>query len=345
MPGSPTMTASVGAGRRRWSATVRLAALLGVAAVAAGCSVAPPAEAPPQASAAAPGFPVTIDNCGVQVRLDAPPQRVVTVYQHPAEIMYALGLESSMVGTAYPDNPYLPQYAAANASVPQMSEQDASFEQVLSTQPDLVYGGYASAFSPDKGTGRDRYQQAGVATYQNSEACTPRVTMDTVWSEIRTVARMFGVPDRAESLIGDLRRQVDAASARVAGAPPVSVFVYDGGQDSALTAGGRGIGNDVITRAGGRNVFADLDELFGDVSFEQVAQRAPEVIVIYDYADGSAGAEAKKQFLLSRPDLASVPAIRDQRFVTLTLQDGVVGVRPPMAVGSLARALHPDRFR
>lgn len=349
MSSPETITASAGGTRRR-PAMLRLCAVATAVALAAGCSAspsteAPSAEAPPQTPAAAPGFPMTIDNCGVQVRLDAPPQRVVTIYQHPAEIMYALGLERSMVGTAYPDNPYLPQFAAANASVPQISDKDASFEQVLAREPDLVYGGYDSAFSEDKGTARDRYQQSGVATYQNSEACTPKVTMDTVWSEIRTVARMFGVPDRGEALVGDLQRRVDASSARVAGAPPVSVFVYDSGEDTAFTAGGRGISNDVITRAGGRNVFGDLDQLFGDVSFEQVAQRAPDVIVIYDYADGSGGVEAKKRFLLGRPELASVPAIRNQRFTTLTLQDGVVGVRPPMAVEPLARALHPDRFR
>ncbi len=344
MSSPETITASAGGTRRR-PAMLRLCTVAMAVALAAGCSAAPSTEAPPQTPAAAPGFPVTIDNCGVQVRLDAPPQRVVTIYQHPAEIMYALGLERSMVGTAYPDNPYLPQFAAANASVPQISDKDASFEQVLATGPDMVYGGYDSAFSADKGTARERYQQSGVATYQNSEACTPKVTMDTVWSEIRTVARMFGVPERGESLVGDLQRRVDASSARVAGAPPVSVFVYDSGEDTAFTAGGRGISNDVIARAGGRNVFGDLDDLFGDVSFEQVAQRAPDVIVIYDYADGSGGVEAKKRFLLGRPELASVPAIRNQRFTTLTLQDGVVGVRPPMAVETLARALHPDRFR
>lgn len=344
MSGSQVVTGPGGFARRRWSVARRVAMVLTAAALAAaGCSAAPTAEAPPEPSAA-PGFPMTIDNCGVEVRLDAPPTRVMTIYQHPAETMYALGLEESMVGTAYPDNPYLPQFAEANASVPQISEQDASFEQVLATQPDLVYGGYDSAFAADKGTARDNYQQAGIATYQNIEACTSPVTMDTVYSEIRTVATMFGVPDRGEQLVGDLQRRADAATTRVADAESVNVFVYDSGEDTAFTAGGRGISNDVIDRAGGRNVFGDLDQLFGDVSFEQVAQRAPEVIVIYDYADGSGGVEAKKDFLLSRPELAHVPAIRNQRFATLTLQDGVVGVRAPAAVETLARALHPDRF-
>lgn len=344
MSGSQVLTGPGGFARRRWSLARRVGMLLAVAALAAaGCSAAPTAEAPPEPSAA-PGFPMTIDNCGVEVRLDAPPQRVMTIYQHPAEIMYALGLEESMVGTAYPDNPYLPQFEAANATVPQIAVQDPSFEQVLATQPDLVYGGYESAFSAEEGTGREAYQRAGIATYQNSEACAPQVTMDTLYSEVHTVARMFGVADRGEQLVADMQAQVGAATDRVAGAEPVDVFVYDSGDSTAFTAGGQGMSNEVIRLAGGRNVFDDIDRLFADVSFEQVAQRAPEVIVIFDYADGSGGVEAKKQRLNQRPELASVPAIQNQRFVTMTLQDGVVGVRPPMAVEALARALHPERF-
>ncbi|MDF2825889.1 MAG: ABC-type Fe3+-hydroxamate transport system, periplasmic component, partial [Mycobacterium sp.] len=43
-------------------------------------------------------------------------------------------------------------------------------------------------------------------------------------------------------------------------------------------------------------------------------------------------------------DLAGVPAVRDNRFAVLTLQDAVLGVRAPYAVGRLAAQLHPDRF-
>ncbi|MFJ6636419.1 ABC transporter substrate-binding protein, partial [Streptomyces sp. NPDC091376] len=94
---------------------------------------------------------------------------------------------------------------------------------------------------------------------------------------------------------------------------------------------------------GGVNLFADLDEAFGDVSFEQVAERAPEVIVIYDYGDQSV--EDKKKFLLANPALKDVPAIRNKRFAVLPLSSTVLGVRVPSGVDSLARQLHPERFR
>lgn len=99
----------------------------------------------------------------------------------------------------------------------------------------------------------------------------------------------------------------------------------------------------MIKEAGGANIFADLDKQFGDVSFEQVAERAPEVVVIYDYGDQPLA--AKKKFLLSHPALQDVPAIKKKRFAVLPLSSTVLGVRVPAGVESLARQLHPDRVR
>lgn len=99
----------------------------------------------------------------------------------------------------------------------------------------------------------------------------------------------------------------------------------------------------MIKRAGGVNLFADVDKAFGDVSFEQVAERAPEAIAIYDYGDQPV--EDKKKFLPANPALKDVLAIKNQRFAVLPLSSTVLGVRVPSAVESLARQIHPDRFQ
>ena len=51
-----------------------------------------------------------------------------------------------------------------------------------------------------------------------------------------------------------------------------SVFVYDSGDRTAFTAGGEGIGNDIVRRADGRNIFSDVHRTFADVSWEKVVQ-------------------------------------------------------------------------
>nr|WP_205615036.1 ABC transporter substrate-binding protein [Streptomyces harenosi] len=295
-------------------------------------------------AASADGFPVTVDNCGVRTTYDRPPSRVVTIHQHPAELMLALGLRDRMVGTAFRDSAVLPELKKDYESIPELAKREPSFEAVLEAEPDLVYGGYGSAFAENEGRSREAFADAGIDTHLNREYCGKRrVTMKDTYDEIRTIGQIFGVPDRAGELVADLEGRVERATAAVEGEPEVPVFVYDSGDKAAFTAGGRSLGTELIRLAGGANVFADLDEVFGDVSWEQVVERKPEVIAIYDYA-GAGSVEQKKDFLLSQPALADVPAVRDKRFVVLPLTATLVGIRSAYAVEDLARGIHPESF-
>ncbi|MFC8919103.1 ABC transporter substrate-binding protein [Streptomyces sp. NPDC057116] len=331
--------------RRRAPRTVAVALALS-AALLAGCGS--PERTAGDRKAAAPsgaGFPVTIDNCGTRTTYDRPPSRVVTIHQHPAELMLALGLKDRMVGTAFPDSAVLPPLRKDFEAVPELAEKEPSFETVLEAEPDFVYGGYGSAFADNEGRSRKAFADAGIDTYLNREYCGKKqVSMQDTYDEIRTIGAVFGVRDRADRLVADLRGRIARTAEAVKGAPAVPVFVYDSGDKSAFTAGGKSLGTEIIRLAGGRNVFADLDEVFGDASWEQVVARRPEVIAIYDYA-GAGSVEQKKRFLLSQPALADVPAVKNKRFVVLPLTATLVGVRPPYAVEDLARGLHPERFR
>ncbi|GGR66581.1 ABC transporter substrate-binding protein [Streptomyces roseolus] len=332
--------------RRRALRATATAVALSAALLTAGCGT--PQDTVRDAKATSPSagaFPVTIDNCGVRTTYDKAPARVVTIHQHPAELMLSLGLKDRMVGTAFPDSAVLPELEKDYESIPELAEKEPSFETVLDAEPDLVYGGYGSAFAENEGRSRKAFQDAGVDTHLNREYCgKKRVTMDDTYEEIRTVGKIFGVSDRADELVSDLRARVGKTSAAVRGKPPVSVFVYDSGDKSAFTAGGKSLGTELIRLAGGTNVFADLDDVFGDVSWEQVVEREPEVIAIYDY-EGAGSIEQKKRFLLGRPALKDVPAIRNKRFVVLPLTATLVGVRSAYAVEDMARGIQPESFR
>ncbi|MFF5724758.1 ABC transporter substrate-binding protein [[Kitasatospora] papulosa] len=321
-------------------------AVLSAVLLTAGCgSSFGTARDPEPAAAPLEGFPVTIENCGVRTTYDEPPTRVVTIHQHPAELMLSLGLKTRMVGTAFPDSAVLPELRKDYEAVPELAEKEPSFETVLDAEPDLVYGGYGSAFDEKAGRSRKAFSDAGIHTYLNREYCGKKqVTMKDTYEEIRTIGRIFGVSERAERLVSDLEGDVGEAASAVEGEAKVPVFVYDSGDKSAFTAGGKSLGTELIGLAGGKNVFADLDDVFGDVSWEQVVDRKPEVIAIYDYA-GAGSVEQKKEFLLSQPALADVPAVRNERFVVLPLTATLVGVRSAYAVRDLAGALHPGSFR
>ncbi|MGW6583656.1 ABC transporter substrate-binding protein [Streptomyces globisporus] len=327
---------------RRTPALIAAAVLLPLALTA--CSSSAGDAAGDKASATSEGFPYTVKNCGVTTTYKAPPKRVVTMNQHVTEIMLELGLKKSLVGTAYLDDKVLPKYAKDYASVPVLAKEYPSYEQVLAANPDFVYGGYASAFTAGDGRGREAFEKSGIETRLNTESCTEGdQPMDTLYEEIREVGRTFGISDRAEAWITQAKADNAATAKKLADLKPVSVFVYDSGDKTAFTAGGEGIGNELIERAGGTNVFADLDKPFGDASWENVVDRKPEVIVIYDY--GATTVEQKKKRLLTDPALADVPAIENKRFAVMPLSDAVLGVRVPAAVDKLAAQLHPEAVK
>ena len=300
--------------------------------------------APDATGGAPPGFPVTVDNCGVSTTYDRPPTRAVALNQHAIETLLALGLQDSMVGTSFLDDRILPEYQAAYDSVPILAKEYPSYESLLAVEPDFVYGGWDSAFDEKEGRARQRLTDAGVNTYLNIEDCrSGPVAMTTVDDEIRGIGTIFGVSNRAEQQIEKIHRELAQAEAKVRDAQPARVAVYDSGEATVFTSGGKGIGNLMIEAAGGVNVFADVPKVWGDVSFEQFAERAPEVIVIYDYGDQPVA--DKKRFLTEHPLLQHVPAVAQQRFAVLPLSSVVVGVRVGRAVQALARQLHPDRFR
>ncbi|MFI6941727.1 ABC transporter substrate-binding protein [Streptomyces sp. NPDC050418] len=319
----------------------RAAVATALLAPLAACSTAA-GDAKPEATA--PGFPYTVTNCGVKTTFTAPPERAVTMNQHVTEVLLELGLKGRIAGTAYLDDAVLPEYAKDYKSRPVLADEYPSYEKLLSVNPDFVYGGYASAFAGNEGRSRDALAKSGIDTRLNIEGCKKSaVSVKDLYREVREVGSTFGVRGRADDWVRESERELAATERQLKGVEPLTVFVYDSGDKTAFTAGGRGIGNEIITRAGGRNVFADLDKSFGDASWENVVERAPEVIVIYDY--GAQTVAQKKQRLLDDPALADVPAIRNKKFAVLPLSDAVLGVRAPAAVAKLAAQLHPDAVK
>ena len=110
--------------------TTCLAALTGLAA--ALLSSAAPAEAE------ATSYPLTIENCGQQVTFSKAPERAVALGHNSAEILFLLGLEDKMAGTAFWPNNVLPELEAANAKVEVLTVEFPTLEAILAKNPDFV---------------------------------------------------------------------------------------------------------------------------------------------------------------------------------------------------------------
>jgi iron complex transport system substrate-binding protein len=131
--------------------------------------------------------------------------------------------------------------------------------------------------------------------------------------------------------------------------PTVFPFEYDEGTQTPYAPGNRQAVNATITQAGGKNIFAAINAAYQKVSWEQIAQDNPDVILLIIYDKGNATANqadfaAAKNFVLGFPVLANTTAVKQGRFAELRYEQGSNGgVRNADAVVDLARQLHPGK--
>jgi iron complex transport system substrate-binding protein len=307
----------------------RAVPLLAAALVTAACG----AQVQPMANEGP--APVTISNCGQQVTYPSP-QRAVAYDVSATEKLFALGLAGRMRGyvmnslfdNAIATSPHKDDYA----KVPRLGTGRISKEIVVDAKADWVMSYWGGGFSEDRGITPQLLDQVGIKSYVQSESCfgygdkKPVRPMESVYTDLTSLGKIFGVEQKATSLVADLKdRLTKLEESRPSSATPPRVFVYDSGTDQPYTSGKYASPNDIIAFAGGRNVLDGVDDGWTTVGWETVAAANPEVVVIVDYGDQSSA--DKIAFVKSHPALTSVPAVQQNHFYVLNYGDAVSGPR------------------
>ncbi|MFJ7733991.1 ABC transporter substrate-binding protein [Lysinibacillus sp. NPDC097231] len=285
---------------------------------------------------------ITIDNNGTTQVYKEAPKKAISLNQHVTEIMLALGLEDSMVGTAYLDDKIYEPLQAAYDKVPVLAEQYPAKEQVIDAEADFLYGGWKSAFG-EKGVGTPEELEAlGIHTYLHTASNMTKPTLEDIFTDIRNIAKIFRVEDHGEALIAQMTKDVDDVRAKLPqNGENLRVLVFDGGDKDVFTAG-QNFMNELVTIAGGNNVFGDVESGWTTVSKEDAVDRNPQVVVVIDY--GETTAEEKINFLKNDPALKEIAAVKNECFVILPLSAASEGVRAAEAIQILAKGFYPDNF-
>lgn len=306
------------------------------AVVLAGCGAA---EATPTASEDVVAE-VTIDNCGTQITVDSPPQRILTVKSTTLELLLALGVEDRIIGTAYSDGPVPERFAAAAADIPVISDKLPSQEATLAAEPDFIFGGWESNFSIDGVGERDTLQNLGITTYVAPSACKAAeympdpLTFDTVFDEFLEAGKIFRAEGAAEQLVADQRAQLDALGPDTR---DLTAVWYSSGRDEPYVGAGIGAPAMLMQAAGLQNAFAEVHDTWVSASWEKVAEVNPDVLVLI----GSPGntVDDKIALLTSNPVTATMDAVVGRRFVTLDFAAAEAGVRNVDSAAALIEQL------
>ena len=264
---------------------------------------------------------VVIDDAGREVRLDAPAQRVVSLLPTVTDLMLALHVEDRLIARTDFDTD------ARLAALPSLGGGlTPSVEWLVQQQPHLVIAW------PDQGTRSlvGRLASVGVPVYAARSE-----TIDDTDRILDRLGTLLDIERQADSLRTSIRTALDSVRAAVSARPPVRV-AYVVGLDPPMVAAAGTFIDELITIAGGRNIFPDL-ELWPQVNPEELVQRDPEVIMIAD-----TGTDDPVTALRRLPGWRDLRAVRSGRVHRVSpFFFNRSGPTMPNAARELAQFFHP----
>lgn len=309
--------------------------VIGVAAmlVLAGCSgsESPDAPAPAASAGAAAGgtaYPLTMKNCGEDVTVESAPQRVVTLNQTAAEILIKLGVGDRVVGTGYEIYKPPAEMAEPYGKIPQLSPRGEPIKQekLLEAQPEFVYTNFGSFLTAAQAGERKQLHDLGVPTYITELDCTEHVAVaganfDMVYDEYRNLAKIMNVPDAGEKLAAEQKALVDQAltTMKNKGKQLKVLWFYSTYDGTPWAAGPGGLPQHVSDLVGVKNIFDDAKDKWAEVSWDEVAARGPDVIILADLTRGEPNDTAAEKIALLKKDplTSKLGAVTGDKFITL----------------------------
>lgn len=278
-------------------------------------------------------------NCGQDWHLvHTPPQRILALNQHAADLLLALEVGPALVAVSYIDDDATALAQQRYRDIPLLSRRYPAAEVMYAQRIDLVVAGFASAFRDSLGP-RTTLARNGIASYLLENACSPQPATGfaAIEDDLRTLGTLLQRQAQAERLIERQRSDLLRARQIAAQHRPLSVFYLDREDHSLDSEGRRGFITELIDVAGGRNLFADIDLHRVVVDPETLLQRDPEVIILADAVWSPA--QRKRAFLRSHPALSQLRAVREDRLIALPFTHLVAGEHSARAAVALATQL------
>lgn len=223
---------------------------------------------------AASASPGAIADAGGNREGDGHGLRIVTLAPHLAELVFAVGAGDSLVGvSAWTD------YPPEAGSLPVVGDAFAvDQEQLAVLQPDLL-------LAWKSGTAASIVERLAARGFVIETVETE--SLEDVATALVTIGRLTGHEDRGRQEAAAFRAGVQRLARQYGELPPIRVF-YQVSSSPLYTINGSHFVSELIGVCGGRNIFADLDELAPLVDVEAVLVRDPEVML----ASSDSGADA-----------------------------------------------------
>jgi len=249
----------------------------------------------------------------------------VSLAPNLTEIVFAVGAGNKLVGrTTYCDYP-----AEAKAVAEVGDTLHPSIERIIALKPQVVLVSTASQLE----VFTQQLQSQNIAVY-----VTDPHDLEGVFRSIGQIGEIVGTKDQANVVVQKLRERTNAVEQAVKQKQPVRVFFQVSGEP-LYTAGHDSFVTDLMRRAGGASVTADVPGAWPKYSNESALAARPEAVILPTGGSmGAANASVAEALRQSPAALQGrVYKINDDHLAR-------PGPRSVEGLEELARALHPDAF-
>jgi iron complex transport system substrate-binding protein len=191
--------------------------------------------------------------------------RIVSLACSNTEIVHALGCAAMLVGVD--DHSDWPEEVVA--PLPRLGpDLDIDVDAVRALRPDLVL---ATLTVPGHEKVVARLESAGLPF-----VAPEPVSLGDVYSDIRDIGALLGVPERAAAVVAEMRAELDAPP------PPEDAprILVQWWPKPVIAPGRLSWTTDVLHAAGARSILEDENVKSRPMSDEEVAERAPDAVVL-----------------------------------------------------------------
>ena len=269
-----------------------------------------------------------IDDMGRSIVIDTPPQRIISHVPALTEMLYALNLDNKVVGVD--DYSKYPPEAQQKPSVGNYWEP--SIEKIVSLDPDIVLtDGHSQNIQQLESLGIEF-----IVIDPNS--------IEDIFSSLNLIGQIAGVQDKANTLITNMKQQMDEIMAMVNDAPKLRVFyIIDAKTDpnNPWTVGPGSFIDSLITMAGGENIANKVQSNYAQFSIEQIVRDDPDIIIL---GNNHGTADINKDELSQFPIWNTLTAVKEGKVFIFNADLANPGPRITQGLHDMVNIIHPELF-
>jgi cobalamin transport system substrate-binding protein len=268
-----------------------------------------------------------------EVRIEAAPERIISLAPNVTEILFAIGCGDNIVGvTEYCD------YPAETKKIEKVGGfNDFSIEKIMILEPDLIV-----AIHGNPKDLLDNCRRLGKIVY----SVNPQ-SIEGIFESIEVLCKITGHEKQSRKLLARMKDDLIEIEKAVKSEPAVKVYFgslispyYAVGPDNFIDS--------MITRAGGVNIASSAKQAYPVLSIESIMAENPDVIIA-GLGGHPEGKKERATFIESLKQDSTWGYIKAVRNGKVYFPDPDLTTRPgPRVVEGLrllAESFHPEAFK